>query len=391
LETKQTKKLLQFLDALYFFWFRRGYWREGERWLVEAVAQIGNKDSASLCFALLRLGIFISLQGRYSEAATYLERVLPMARRLEEPEPLAAVLVGLAQATPDNEQALATMDEAIIIMQENEQLKPDLAALLDQYGNRLRDSGQHRTAATYYQQSLDLMRQMGNVDMIAYPLGNLGRLALQAGHLQEAYDFISESVALSRDVRNWVGIGDWVFRLGLVLLYKGEINEAQTNLQEALTYYQEMGNLRGQQDVLACLAQVALVRGDLETAVSTIQESLSIYQAFYLQLQASQAKVDKLFPIRLTSISPDLVDSFLRAALVATAQEAYERATTFFSIAEKLQFQVGHVPVPPLQASVDKAFAIVRTQLVPAELFDSAWKAGQTMSLNQVLAFALAS
>ena len=89
-----------------------------------------------------------------------------------------------------NGYAFAAWNEAIEIAQGEEPLQEHLAIMYSHYGNRLRGNGRYAEAKARYRQSLNLMQGMGNVDMIAYPLGNLGLLALQEGRLDEAHKLI---------------------------------------------------------------------------------------------------------------------------------------------------------------------------------------------------------
>jgi tetratricopeptide (TPR) repeat protein len=329
------------------------------------------------------------LQGRYAEAARYLPRALAMARRLAEPEALVVVLTTLAQATPDPQEAFASWDEAMALAQKNEKLTRRLAFIHLLYGDQLRFHGNYVEAAGHYQQSLSLMQQMGNVDMIAYPLGNLGLLALHEGRLDEAYRLIADSVAISRATGNQVGMGDWLFRRGLVLLYLERTGEATVSLQEALTMYGDMNNLRGQATVWACLAQAALGQGQTEQAATYIRQSLAAYQQLYHQLQQA-------IPLTSATISnqviftTDEIDSFLRAALVFSGQERFEQVVTLLAATRSLLAQSGHRPAPPLQARVDQALEVARSRLSEVT-FTAAWEAGKAKPPDQVLAFALAA
>jgi predicted ATPase/transcriptional regulator with XRE-family HTH domain len=388
LETSQVDPVLRMVNYLFFFWSRRGYWREGEQWAAAAVAQAGETDRTSLCLALIQRSILTALQGRYAEAARYLPRALAMARRLEEPEPLVAGLTTLAQASPNPQHAFAAWDEAIGLVQRNEKLTWRLAFIHMLYGDRLRFQGDYLEAAAHYQQSLSLMRQMGNVDMIAYPLGNLGLLALQEGRLVEAHHLIADSVAISRATGNGVGMGDWIFRLGLVLLYLEQTEEAAVLLHEALAMYEEMNNLRGQATVWACLAQAALGQGQVELAVRYIRQSLSTYQHLHQQMQQSIPMTSPTMSTQLT-FTPDELDSFLQAVLVFSAQERFEQTVTLWGATQALLAQSGHKPTPPLQKGVNQALEVARGQVSEAA-FAAAWEAGQAMSPEQMLAFALA-
>jgi tetratricopeptide (TPR) repeat protein len=254
--------LLRLVNSLWWFWFRRGYWREAERWLAAALATVQPADSPSRCRVLLSQSTCIALQGRYDEAAPYLMEAFAMARRLEDAESLVAAQLIFGQALPDVNQAMNSFAEAQAIWEQTgDPQKPWMLAYLHYLvGDRLRENGRYLEAADRYRQSLALYRQMGNVDSIAYPMGNLGRLALQQGHLEEASKLISESLALSRAIGNRQGLADWLIPLGLVTLYLGNASDAEVHLQEAFLLHDEVGNRRGLADVLACQALVALAQ-----------------------------------------------------------------------------------------------------------------------------------
>jgi tetratricopeptide (TPR) repeat protein len=329
------------------------------------------------------------LQGRYPEAARYLPQALLMAHRLEEPEPLVAGLTSLGQAASDDAEAFTAWDEAIMLAQGDENFTWRLAFIHMLYGDRLRGHGDYIEAAAHYQQSLSLMRQMGNVDMIAYPLGGLGLVALHEGRLAEAHDLIAESVLISRATGNQSGIGDWIFRLGLVLLYLERTKEATASLREALTMYEEINNLPGQASVLACLSQAALGQGNVELAINYIRQSLSTYQNLHYQREQASSVISPVTPTPLT-FTPDEMDSFLQAALVFSAQERFEQAAILLGVTHVLLVQSGHKPTPPLQANVDQTIDVLRSQLSETT-FAAAWEAGQRMPPDQVLAFVLTS
>ena len=46
LENEPIESVLRFVNHLFVFWLRGGYWQEGERWMKTAVAQAPQEDSA---------------------------------------------------------------------------------------------------------------------------------------------------------------------------------------------------------------------------------------------------------------------------------------------------------------------------------------------------------
>ncbi len=341
---------LRLVNSLWWFWFRRGYWREAETWIAAALEQVDPSGSLPGCRARLNLSTLIALQGRYEEAAPHLMQALEMARRLGDAEATVAALIVYGQAVQEVDQAIAIFSEAEALWEQagNRQKPWVLAHLHYLVGDRLRESGRIEQAAARYEQSLAHYRQVGNVDGIAYPLGSLGRIALHAGRLQAAQEKFAESVALSRRIANRQGLADWLAPLGMATFYLGDSLQSESYLQEALTYHHETGNRRGQAEVLACLALVSLERQSV--AAKYLRASLSTYQELLQQVnQASQAFSER------EGLPPGLVDCLYVAALVAFAQDQHERAPHLLAAADHFQQQIGIAPDLPLREMIRAA------------------------------------
>jgi hypothetical protein len=129
---------------------------------------------------------------------------------------------------------------------------------------------------------------------------------------------------------------------------------------------------------------VALARGDLAQAGRFVHEGLSMAQReLNLMPQNMQAIVSPF-------IRPVLLDGLVRAALVAAAQGKLERAVTLLSNAEIQGMQNGYQIEPPLQAAFDEAMTALQAQL-PEPAFNRAGEAGRSMSLERILAYAVAT
>lgn len=283
------------------------------------------------------------------------------------------------------EQALQGLQEGIALIQETGKL-PELLSLFYQgAATWFHSSGRYAEAADYYWKSITLFRQMGTVDFVSDPLGRLGELALQDGRLQEAYDLTVESIAAAQATGYYGTYNAWGFsRLGQIQLYMGEIEAAQRSLDEALRLFDDSRDTRIKKETLVMLSEVALARGDIKAAVDYLAASLEICNMLYCQLQATQ-KLEGT----PESLPVDLIMLAARAALVAAAQEHHERAVTLYSIAQSLSRRSGLPILPPLQAKLDETMTTVRSRL-SEERFDTAWEAGQKMSLSQAFEFLLA-
>ncbi len=384
-ESAQPQMTLRLLYHLWFYRFRRGYSSEGERWTTRAIAQAEEVESAHLCLAFTWAFTFTFSQGRYGEAMPYLARLVPMARRLEDAEALVMALISDSWTSTQAEQALHQLDEAIAIIQETKTLHHLLPMFLYTAGIWEERSGRYTGAREHYQRSLDLYRQMGAVELIADPLGLLGQLALQEGHLQEAYDLTVESIEITRAVDKQVSFGDrGGLRLGLIQLYLGEIDAAEQIVQDALRLLEEVTHdMRAQLEAFAYLSEIALVRGEITVAANYLQASLNICRTLYQQLQAT-AQIEGT----PDALPLDLIGLCVRATLVATAQENYVRAATLHSLTESLRAQSVQLIPPPLQTKVEAAMATLRTHL-SASALNTARKTGQSLSLAQAFDFLL--
>ncbi|MCA9916602.1 MAG: tetratricopeptide repeat protein [Anaerolineales bacterium] len=363
LENEPIALVLKFVNHLFVFWLRGGYWQEGERWLKTAVAQAPPQESAELCITLAQQSVFAALQGHFAEANPKTQRAYQMARRLEEPWPLVVTLQIQGQSRRDKEGSLAAFAEAIAICQErldDPQFSGFLGSLLGLQRDRFMGFGMLAEAKASFEASVAHLRTLGDTFWIAYPLGNLGRMALHNGDLDRAHEMISESVAIVRSSGNRGGIADWLLRLGQVQLYRGELAEAEQNLQETLRLYEETDNAFGPPGVLSNLALLAVEQGDLDTAVTYIQDCFSRYS----QLRESVRKVD--FSSDFLEFG-DTLDSLLHAGLVAHAQGDWQTAVTFFTFFENNER--GYVAIRPLQEKVTAAKAAIahKAAVTPAK------------------------
>ncbi len=385
LGSEQIEPSLRLLYHLWFYWFRRGYYREGAEWTIRAIQQAGELESAHLCIALCIASAFMFFQGHYGEAESLALRALPMAHRLEDPEALIAALCTYGHTSVSADQALKGLHEGIAIAQETGKLQQLYPSFYVAAATWFQSSGRYAEASDYYRKSIALYRQIGAVDMTADLLGRLGQLALQEGRLQEAYHLTVESIAVSRSVGREISPDPWGARPGLIQLYLGEVEAAQRSLEETLLLLEDgRHDARGKLETLAILSEVSLARGDVKAALDRLQASLNSCRTLYRQLQAThklEGTPDAL-PV-------DLISLCARASLVAAAQEQYERAVTLYSIADSLGSQSGQAMIPPLQAKLDEAMAAIRTQLSERNL-DAAWKAGREMSLSEAFEFLLA-
>lgn len=385
LERQEIKAALSLMYHLWFYWGRRGYYREGGEWSIRIIDQMGTLESLHMCVALCIGASFCFILGRFGEGETLARRALAMAHRLEDSEALIMALSTYTFTSVNLDQALDELHKGIRLIQETGEMRQMLPMFYLGAATWFHSGGRYAEADDYYRKSITIFRQIGMVDMIAEPLGRIAELALQEGRLQAAYDLTMESIVAARAEGYDVVFGTWGgTRLGLIQFYLGDIEGAQRSLEAALLLYNDNQDSRVKQEALAILSEVALARGDMTAAAEHMQACLEICRNLYLQLQATGklSGTPEAMPIDLMSLSS-------RAALVTAAQGHHERAVTLYSIAESFRAQSGQVMIPPLQASLDKVMKIARAHLSETA-FEATWRMGAAMSLGESLEFLLA-
>jgi len=163
-----------------------------------------------------------------------------------------------------------------------------------------------------------------------------------------------------------LGLNNLLPRLGVVALYSGNPDEARRLLQESLHFSRTIGSAMYLGWSCTYLADTALWQGELEEAVRWMAEALTHHA-------------------RPRWIRTETVDCLWVAARLATAQQQYTRAATFFGLAEQMGSRIGYVPAGPVRPLIDAARATV-SEALESSVFAAAFAAGQRMTPAEAFA-----
>jgi hypothetical protein len=271
--------LWRLIAGLWWFWFRRGHWREGVERARVALSLDDGARSPAKARALIGAACLAGRDGAYELFHAWLSEGAQLADEYGDSVYRAWARLNQSIQTDDYAQARALLEEGLALAHaaRDTWLVADLFFVL---GDRARSSRLIVEAATYYAQSVAHFRLVGDRDMMAYPLGNFGRLALERGDYAEARVAFEESVAMCRAMGNKPGIADWLIQLGATALYQGDEASAQAALTECLTLCRETGNLSGLGDGLVIAAGLALERGQPEQAARWLAVADGLYEQF---------------------------------------------------------------------------------------------------------------
>jgi predicted ATPase/DNA-binding CsgD family transcriptional regulator len=361
---------LRLAEALWWFWFRRGYWREGFEWLKVGIERTEG-DTSTRAYAMSYAATLLLQIQHIAMIRSYLEEALRIGQKLGLQDLVAMSYVSLSFTEADYEKVTELLEQALsLLRQVNARFK--LTAALFLYGDRARAQGDLSRAETLYQESLTIAQADQNRELMTSPLGNLGRLAVYRDDYERATMLIQQTVEIARELGSRVGIADWLVYLGTLELYRGNYNAAEKYLEETLALFRDLGNQLGIAHVYHCMANLALHQGDYDRAAKLISDSLSLSQSFLVNFSNREFSVARL----------------LIVGKLALAHHDYEEAVQLFGAAEALREQNGYLLEPLPRVEYSEAIAEVQKYL-DTTVFEVAWAKGQAMAEAEAIIFAL--
>ena len=367
--TQRTEQALRFCTALSWFWSIRGYLREGQHFLEQALT--------------LRESVSVPMRARALSTAADLAWILDDIERTERwcRESLALFRelgdkVGMADAllllgTCDWARgrylpARTQLEEAATLYQEmGEHWKR--GRCLTQLARISTLQGEYDEARGLLEQSLALYRSLGDKERLGWVLYLQARLLfLSGGDRAAARSLTEQSLTLLEQINNpWERAYSLVL-LGQLTLQWDEQAQARDLFEEGRSAFEEAGDQAGMVEALMGLASVAMMQGAFDVARDLYQESFRI-----------------LCRIQYQELVPPCLEGL---ATVAAAQgELTWAAAHLWGAAETLRVAIG-TPVPPVyRLDYERVVAKARAQL-GSETFARAWAEGRTMPLEQAAA-----
>lgn len=230
--------------------------------------------------------------------------------------------------------------------------------------------GAWQTARQWLAESLALFRSIPDPPGIARVLFDLGWIAIDQADWAEAARLNQESLALARAAGDPCAIYRALTNLGWTQLSVGQRDTAAALFGEAFELASGIGHAKGMAVSLANLGWIALYRGDTAAAVAAAQDSLRL--------------------CCLLGEREVMAECLEILAIAAVAEGDAQRAAQLSGAAEAI-WQALHVAHPSTQHSAQmhgQALAAMRCQLIETT-FESTWRRGWTMSLDEMAAFAL--
>jgi predicted ATPase/DNA-binding CsgD family transcriptional regulator len=360
---------LRLSAALEPFWVMHGHFSEARTFLERVLARSGG-ESASLRIRVLQATADIAnRQGDYDRAEVLAQQSLALSQELGDIRGIADslyLLGSVAWIRGKAAEALALHEEQVRLMRqigEPGEVATALFFLADQLGNQ----GEYARGQALFEEALLLFRKAGNELMVG---GTLVRSALYlfwsaSVDVATVRQRLQQGQALIRRAgdRTWIAHSSVV--AALIALSEGETARAYDLAQESLAIYQEMDDKWYIAALLYILGLVEVLRSDLGAARSRYEESLAL---------AQELGEKWLIPFNLEGL----------AGVLATQGEL-RWAAQLWGAAEVLREETAF-PLPPVVRPIyEQAVATARTQL-GEPTFAGAWQEGRTMTPEQALA-----
>jgi predicted ATPase len=255
-------------DALYAFWYLRGYYSEGRQWLAEVLAlgpALPTSEHAQVAYGI---GLLAMAQGQYGEAKQHYELALADYQTLGNQQRVLGALQNLgvvARRQGAYDEASAYYAESLTLARTVGGSDGLFTALMN-LAAVLYDQGQHNAANAYLEEALGLAQASGRPRELAVATNNSGLVAFHNGELALAIERFNTSLALYREQHNQAGTAMALNNLGRASLKQHEPVEAALQLGESLRLRYSIGDVPGIAFSLESLAELAYHQGDFDRA-----------------------------------------------------------------------------------------------------------------------------
>lgn len=397
--TEEAELSLRLGSALHEFWVVRADWSEGRDWLERALVLPGQVDPVVRMKALYAAGVLADALSDYSASDECFGESLAIARAIDDRRGIAVALMGLAQEAErvgEHARARPLLQESVAILRDLGD-EPSLARSL---GGLAWLENDYRKARKLWTAELAIRRRLANRESVGWTVLMVGACAQGEGDYPAARASYRECLEIARELGYKRMIARALTQFGEVALLEGDLAEARKVLEESVPLWRETRHQSGLVDGLRALGDVARMERKLDEALVLLSESLSISREVGsrpMEARALQSlAVHAIYGGNLTQAQGYLANALAlwrrmddiagtsaalrRLGEITAARGELERAARLLGTAEALRESVGAAIGPAERESYEEAVADARLGL-GERTFASAWAAGRKIDV----------
>jgi len=140
------------------------------------------------------------------------------------------------------------------------------------------NSQNNSQALNYYQQALAIREQIGDRNGIAYSLNSLGLYYNNLNEYDKALNYYQRSLNIFRELNNQTSVGSSLNNIGLVYSNQGYQEQALDYYQQALTIQQKISDRSGVASTLNNIGAAYSAQGKYQQAQNYFQQALTIFK-----------------------------------------------------------------------------------------------------------------
>jgi len=165
---------------------------------------------------------------------------------------------------------------------------PDLLKAVKQRGNKetlnllLRIAflkhhfGEWDDAMQFYQQGLEIVEELGNLQRKAIVLEDIARFKIDRGELDEAMKLFQQALKIDEENGDLAGKAKILTGMALINVMSGNSESGMHLYEQAMEIYEGLGDLLGKSLILHSIANIYSESGGLDQAVQYYQQSIKI-------------------------------------------------------------------------------------------------------------------
>jgi tetratricopeptide (TPR) repeat protein len=168
------------------------------------------------------------------------------------------------------------LQQALLLTENQEKLENWQASILYNLAWIYSDQGEKETAIALYQQSLELIEKIGDMQGKAATLRCLATIYSNEGEIDQAIALYKQSLEIEEKIGGVQGKAATLYCFARIYANEGEIDQAISLFQQSLEFNEKTGNVQGKAATLHQLAGIYANQGDIDQAIALFQQSIEI-------------------------------------------------------------------------------------------------------------------